>query len=88
MQKLYTNSICRSRYYSATKQNNITSTASLQFHIEQAVEEIKQTMKRHEIITIEHITCNFLENICVDFGLFILYNFSMIKQYTLFINFD
>ena len=53
---MYHNNICRCRYYSSSKQNKISSRASLQYHIEQAVEEIKQTMKRNEIITIEHVT--------------------------------
>ena len=50
------NNICNCRSYASSKQNKITSRASLQFYIEQIVEEMEQTMKRHEIITIEHIT--------------------------------
>ena len=53
---MYHNNICRCRYYASSKQNKITSRASLQFDIEKIVEEIKQSMKRHEIITIEDIT--------------------------------
>ena len=45
-------SICNSRSYLLSKQNKITSRAALQFCIEKIVEEIKQTMKRHELITI------------------------------------
>ena len=53
---MYNNNFCNRRSYSSSKQNKISSRASLQFYIENIVEEIKQTMKRHEIITIEHIT--------------------------------
>ena len=50
------NNMCNCSSYASSKQNKITSRASLQFYIEQIVEEIKQTMNRYEIITIEHIT--------------------------------
>ena len=53
---MYNINICNCRSYASSKQNKITSRAALQFYIEKIVEEIKQTMKRHEIITIEHIT--------------------------------
>ena len=53
---MYNNNICNCSSYASSKQNKITSRASLQFYIEKIVEEIKQTMKRYEIITIEHIT--------------------------------
>ena len=53
---MYNNNICNCSSYASSKQNKITSRASLQFYIEQIVEEIKQTMKRNEIITIELIT--------------------------------
>ena len=53
---MYNNNICNCRSYSSSKQNKISSRASLQFYIEKIVEEITQTMKRNEIITIEHIT--------------------------------
>ena len=53
---MYRNNICNCSYYASSEQNKITSRASLQFYIEKIVEEIKQTMKRDEIITIEHIT--------------------------------
>ena len=52
---MYRNIICNCSYYASSKQNKIRSRASLQFYIEKIVEEIKQTMKRDEIITIEHI---------------------------------
>ena len=52
---MYKNNICNCSYYASSKQNKITSRASLRFYIEKIVEEIKQTMKRHEIITIEHV---------------------------------
>ena len=53
---MYKNNICNCSSYASSKQNKITSRASLQFYIGKIVEEIKQTMKRYEIITIEHIT--------------------------------
>ena len=52
----YRNNICNCSYYASSKQNKIRSRASLQFYIENIVEEIQQTMKRNETITIEHIT--------------------------------
>ena len=44
-QIMYTNNICNCLSYASSKQNKITSRASLQFYIEKIVEEIKQTMK-------------------------------------------
>ena len=61
------NNICNCRSYSSSKQNRISSRASLQFYIEKIVEEIKQTMKRNEIITIEHIAFEILHNRNNDF---------------------
>ena len=53
---MYNNNICNCSCYASSTQNKITSRAALHFYIEELVEEIKQTMKRNEIITIEHIT--------------------------------